>query len=77
MTGHHLINDAWFKNDCPGYSKVRASVVCVAGASQNEGQHDEIHTVSNGLLEHQACDFDLDAAIDIAVTSRGAAWKMR
>lgn len=76
MTGHHIVLNSWMDNgtggtNCPNYNPDDAPVVCVVGAGHSTGEHGEIHSVSDRLLEeHMAepeneCKFTLEDAINL------------
>ena len=82
MTGHHIVLNSWMDNgaggtNCPKYNPNDAPVVCVVGAGHSTGEHGEIHTMSDALLErHMAnpknkCNFTLEDAIDIGTEAVG------
>lgn len=82
MTGHHLVLNAWMDNgaggtNCPNYNANDAPVVCVVGAGHSTGEHGEIHTRSDKLLEQHMsdpenkCKFTLKDAIDIGAEALG------
>lgn len=70
QTGHHLLPDEMTKNNnCPGYNKRTAPVLCVEGVNNSHGSHGKIHRKLAALLKNRGKTISYDKARDIAVES--------